>query len=161
MIGPYILTGFAMLIILGFDFMERRIPNQLVLLILFAGIYVHPNISTVTNLLIAIAFFLPFYLIGGIGGGDFKLMMALSALTGYYDSMLIYIFGVIPCIIFISIKKLSEGQFGKFKNDTVFGLKLMAMGQTSQAVKLTSGETVPLGCWLSVGYYIWLIMMAY
>lgn len=141
------------------DYRYRTIINPIVFAILLVGIYQNPNISLLYNVGFAFMFFLPFWATGGLGGGDYKLMMALAALIGVYSSMVVFILGAVPCLVYSVIKKLFQNKelFYAYQRDIVFNIKMVSMGQLSTAAKLSQGESVPLGCWLAFGYYVWLI----
>ena len=67
-----------------YDLRYRRIPNWLNLVALLLGFAVHWN-SLPTALLgvgLALAVYLPLYLLRGMGAGDVKLMLALGAIAG-------------------------------------------------------------------------------
>jgi len=71
-----------------FDIAERRIPNWLVLAALVAGLAFRTTLGTGALLLgllaamLAFGFGLVFYLLGGLGAGDVKLMAALAVFLG-------------------------------------------------------------------------------
>lgn len=156
----FIIAAVVMGVVFYTDYRYRKIYNLLVLVVLALGIYQYHDMSIITNVLFAFAFFLPFWLMGGMGGGDFKLMVALAALLGVYNSFVVFILGSVPCLIYIAIKKLLQNKeaFKAYMRDTVFSLRLSAMGQMGVAAKLAPGESIPLGCWLAIGYYAWLII---
>lgn len=71
------------------DLRERRIPNALVLLGFAAGLILNARAdgiagigSSVLGCAVGLALFLPFMLLGGMGGGDVKLLAALGSLVG-------------------------------------------------------------------------------
>jgi prepilin peptidase CpaA len=74
------------------DLRARRIPNSIVLAGFVAGLTVNALIGGVTGVgsslaggAIGLALFLPFFVLGGMGGGDVKLMAALGSLVGPRD----------------------------------------------------------------------------
>ncbi len=153
----FIIAAIVMGVVFYTDYRYRKIYNPLVLIVLLLGVYQHHDISIVNNMLFAFVVFLPFFLMG-LGGGDFKLMVALAALLGALNSFMVYLIGSVLCLIYITIKKLFKGKeaFKTHMRETVFSTKLSIMGQTKVAGELTPGERIPLGCWLAIGYYIWL-----
>lgn len=153
-----VIAAVVMGIVFYTDYRYREIHNPVVLIILALGVYQHHDILIISNMLFAFMFFLPFWLMGGMGGGDFKLMVALAVLLGVYNSFVVFILGSVPCLIYIAIKKLIENKeaFKAYMRDTVFSLRLSAMGQMGVVAKLVPGESIPLGCWLAIGYYAWL-----
>ena len=76
------------------DIRTRRIPNVLTLGAAFAGMAFHAFTSGVDGALIAgggwgvgVLLFLPFFALGGMGGGDVKLLAALGAWLGPRETM--------------------------------------------------------------------------
>jgi prepilin peptidase CpaA len=74
----------------AFDLKTRKIPNRLIVAGLFCGILMHAlqhGISgicdSVGSALLAGGIFLVFYLLGGMGAGDVKLMAAVASLAGF------------------------------------------------------------------------------
>jgi len=71
------------------DLRSRRIPNALVLSGLIAGLVLNSHVAglagvgaSLAGAGLGLAMFLPFLLLGGMGGGDVKLMAALGSLVG-------------------------------------------------------------------------------
>jgi prepilin peptidase CpaA len=67
---------------------ERRIPNWLTLSGMALGLLIawlnHTLASSIVGLLIGFGFLFIFYVFGGVGGGDVKLMGASGALLGFH-----------------------------------------------------------------------------
>ena len=84
------------------DLRSRTIPNTLVLLGLGLGLglsLVHPDFTFFQSLLGALAgliFFLPFYFLRWMGGGDVKLFSVVGAYAGYAS-----LFWLVPLIVAI------------------------------------------------------------
>lgn len=71
------------------DIHEHRIPNWLVIVVLFTGLVAQVSTNGSTGILLALGglatgllFFLPFYIRGGMGAGDVKLMGAAGSMLG-------------------------------------------------------------------------------
>ena len=71
------------------DLREHRIPNMLVIAVLLLGLTTQLGTDSVTGIIswagglaIGMAIFLPFYIGGGMGAGDVKLMAAVAAFLG-------------------------------------------------------------------------------
>jgi len=93
-------TGFALLALaVGFvacvsDLRSRRIPNVLTFGAALLALVFHGAVGGWNGLLTSaagwfagLALFLPFFLLGGMGGGDVKLLAALGALLGPADAL--------------------------------------------------------------------------
>lgn len=87
------------LIAAGTDLWSRRIPNLLVLAGLFTGFFIAVLTAGLEGLTFALMgaaagfslLLLP-YLLGGMGGGDVKLMMALGAILGPISIFWVFIY---------------------------------------------------------------------
>jgi prepilin peptidase CpaA len=78
-----------MVIAVATDLREHRIPNLLVIAVLLLGLMTQIGTDSVTGiaswaggLAIGMAIFLPFYILGGMGAGDVKLMAATAGFLG-------------------------------------------------------------------------------
>ena len=76
------------------DIRTRRIPNWLTFGAAIAGLLAHTALQGVSGALTAgggwltgLAVFLPFFALGGMGGGDVKLLAALGAWLGAYETL--------------------------------------------------------------------------
>ena len=76
------------------DLRTRRIPNTLTFGAAIAGLLAHTALDGASGALHAgagwltgLAIFLPFFLLGGMGGGDVKLLAALGAWLGAYETL--------------------------------------------------------------------------
>lgn len=74
------------------DVRTRRIPNVLTFGAALAGLIFHLATGSVAGLeqsiagwFVGLLLFLPFFLLGGMGGGDVKLLAALGAWVGFQD----------------------------------------------------------------------------
>src|ERR1041385_7904954 len=83
-----LVLGLVLIVAVYFEMKERRIPNWLTILGMGLGLliaYLHSTAafwSSVGGLVIGFGFLFIFYVFGGIGGGDVKLMGAAGALMG-------------------------------------------------------------------------------
>ena len=64
------------------DLRSRRIPNWLTLSSLILAIAAVPWSQSLPGSLAALAVYIPFFIVGWLGGGDVKLLMALGAWGG-------------------------------------------------------------------------------
>lgn len=76
-----------------FDVRTRRIPNALTLSAAVAGLLYHAATSGVTGVqmagagwLLGLLLLLPYFALGGMGGGDVKLVAALGAWLGPWET---------------------------------------------------------------------------
>jgi prepilin peptidase CpaA len=76
------------------DLRTRRIPNVLTLGAAIAGLVAHVVLDGASGALTAgggwltgLLIFLPFFALGGMGGGDVKLLAALGAWLGAYETL--------------------------------------------------------------------------
>jgi prepilin peptidase CpaA len=91
-----LMIGFAACVT---DVRSRRIPNLLTFGAAVAGIVVHVTLSGWSGFLLSVggwflglALFLPFFVLGGMGGGDVKLLAALGAWLGPRDAFFLAIY---------------------------------------------------------------------
>lgn len=92
------LLGLVALAAAYFDWRERRVPNWLTLAGLIAGLAANVFLAHTAGLWtslkgagIALAIYLPLYLLRGVGGGDLKLMVAIGAIAGPRDWITIWL----------------------------------------------------------------------
>ena len=93
------------------DLRTRRIPNVLTFGAAIAGLVVHTALEGTTGALTAgggwltgLLIFLPFFALGGMGGGDVKLLAALGAWLGPYETLYLALYsaaagGVLAVVI--------------------------------------------------------------
>jgi prepilin peptidase CpaA len=101
------------------DLRSRTISNWLCLFGLIAGLAVHAALQGWSGLggsllgaLIGFAVFLIFFLLGGMGGGDIKLMAAFGAILGKRQIVHAAVFaamvGGVMALIYVAYKKLRQ-----------------------------------------------------
>jgi len=119
-----------------FDYRERRVPNWLTLLGAIAGLTANVFIAQTTGLWtslkgigIALAIYLPLYLLRGVGGGDLKLMAALGAIAGPKNWIVIMLLtslvGGIAALILVTV----QGRLRKTLRNVWVILSSLAMGR--------------------------------
>ena len=86
----------------AWDLKTRRIPNFLTFGAAIAAVLVHLYLSGLTGggwsiagWLVGVAFFLPFFALGGMGAGDVKLLAALGAWLGPGPAVWVALFSLI------------------------------------------------------------------
>jgi prepilin peptidase CpaA len=102
------------------DVRERRIPNVLTFGAAAAALLVHflshgsSGLATAaTGWVIGTAVFLPFFLLGGMGAGDVKLMAALGAWLGPADAFWLAIYASIAGGVAAVVVSLWYGYLGQ------------------------------------------------
>ncbi len=80
------------------DYRWRRIPNIVTLPSIAAGILVHLILGgwnglyfSLSGLILGAGLFVIFYIFGGIGAGDVKLMGAIGSLLGAYQVLVVFV----------------------------------------------------------------------
>jgi len=81
------------------DLRTQRIPNVLTFGAAIAGLVAHTALGGATGALTAssgwltgLIIFLPFFALGGMGGGDVKLLAALGAWLGAYETLYVALY---------------------------------------------------------------------
>jgi prepilin peptidase CpaA len=104
------------LIACAFDLRTRRIPNVLTLGAALAGFAVHTVFAGADGALTAAGgwlagtlLFLPFFMVGGMGGGDVKLLAALGAWLGPRETLWLAVYTGIAGGVLGVIVALGEG----------------------------------------------------
>ncbi len=161
----YFVLGIIMCYICYTDWKERKIYNNAIIAIIACAVWFNiDNMTQVVNgLLISFVFFIPFWIMRGLGGGDFKLLMALGASIGVINSFIVFLLAAIPCIIYVAIKSYmkSREELMALAGDVVFSCKMVSIGQLKTAVDISRREKVRFGCWLCGSYYAWVIIAAF
>lgn len=142
------------------DYTRREVPNWAVLVVLICAVFANffSWKSAVWGFFCPFLFLFPFWIAGGVGGGDLKMISALGAFGGGLAGLYIFIFSSVPCIIVRLIQAVRSDKLAPFVKNTVFAFKMCAAKQFETAVELTSDERIPLGCWLLPGFVIWEVM---
>jgi prepilin peptidase CpaA len=102
------------------DLRTRRIPNALTFGAAIAAISIHAAISGVDGILIGvvgwlvgIALFFPFFALGGLGGGDVKLLGAIGACLGPASTIFVGFYAAIAGGVLAVIVALRSRYLGQ------------------------------------------------
>lgn len=98
------------------DIRSRRIPNVLTFGAGIAGLLFHlvtggrdAGFDSAMGYLAGTAIFLPFFVLGGMGAGDIKLLAALGAWIGPYEVMWLAVYASIAGGVFAVVVGLTHG----------------------------------------------------
>jgi prepilin peptidase CpaA len=156
--------GFVFLVLIiavVWDLRFRRIPNWLTLPVLVFGVGYHTITAGTTGLVFSLlgvavgfGFFLLFYLAGGMGAGDVKLMAAIGSLLGPKDVLFAGAYtaiagGVYAVILLIAIKENRKA----FARYGLMAKALLTTGHFAPIPRDESVKTTPLcyGVAIAVG----------
>lgn len=106
------------------DIRSRKVHNSLVISIFIVAAWAaiqqagaSAALAVGTSLIAAFAFCLPLYLMKAVGGGDFKLMMALSPLLGWADLGWTLVFSLVWAVILGLIMIVLRKEVSSFANN--------------------------------------------
>lgn len=129
----------AIMILLGvdsvIDIRTREIPNLISGAIALTA-FLNFDVSSLWGLIVAVIFFLAALATGKIGGGDVKLIAALSVVCGLWGSFALLLFAQIAMLIFYTIKFVIFKLRGK-----------------------TAGKSLPFVPFIFIGYLISVILI--
>ena len=115
MIGSVIQFA-AISILLGIgsykDIKTREIPNWISVEVLVLAFF-HFNIQNLWGIIVAVIFFSVALATGKIGGGDVKLIAALSVVCGLWGSFALLLFAQISMLIFYGVSVIVQKLRGK------------------------------------------------
>lgn len=150
-----------------FDLRFRRIPNWLTFPAMIAGLAFNTYIGGISGLLLSLGgllvgfgVFIAFYMFGGMGAGDVKLMAAIGSLLGpkevLYVALYTAIAGGIYAIVLMVSRKTNREALSRY------GLMAKALISTGNCAYIPQGEnekTTPLcyGVAIAVGTFIVLV----
>jgi prepilin peptidase CpaA len=155
------LSALIALIAAIYDYKFRRIPNGVTVPAIIAGFVLHSVLggwggfhSSLWGFVLGGGVFLVFYVLGGMGAGDVKLMGGIGALMGADKILAIIILtGLTGGVIAVG-KMIRERSVGA----TIFRCKLIILGN-SRAARIysrnvheyISKDTIPYGIAIAVG----------
>ena len=98
------------------DLRTKRIPNVLTFGAALAGLVAHVALDGANGALTAgggwltgLLIFLPFFALGGMGGGDVKLLAALGAWLGAYDTLYLALYSGVAGGVLAIVVAFSRG----------------------------------------------------
>lgn len=138
-LGAGLLTGLAAA---TEDVWRRQISNWIPLSLLTAGFLIQVLEdgwrgfgSSLSGCALGFAIFLVFYLAGGLGGGDVKLMAAFGALLGptstFTAAWIAAILGAFAAVVYLAWMKLRK--------------------QETSGLSIPYAPAIVLGCWIAMG----------
>ncbi len=148
------------------DIRCRRIPNWLTYSAMLLGIVSHTIIGGMQGFLfgagglfLGLALLILFYLVGGMGAGDVKLMGAVGALLGPTGVFIVFIFtalvGGIYAVILLLVRFRVKGTAARLS--TMFcslmlrtGLPARAVDNNGKITVLNYGVAIAIGVFLSI-----------
>ena len=94
------------------DIKTREIPNWISVGVLISAIF-HFNIQNLWGIIVAVIFFSVALATGKIGGGDVKLIAALSIVCGLWGSFALLLFAQISMLIFYGVSVIVQKLRGR------------------------------------------------
>ena len=94
------------------DIKTREIPNWISVGVLISAFF-HFNIQNLWGLIVAVIFFSVALATGKIGGGDVKLIAALSIVCGLWGSFALLLFAQISMLIFYGVSVIVQKLRGR------------------------------------------------
>ena len=124
----YVATIVIAVVAALWDLRTRRIPNLLTFGAALAALLVNAYLSGLTGLgwsiagwLVGVAFFFPFFALGGMGAGDVKLLAALGAWLGPALAVWVALFSLIAGgVLGLSLSRSATG-IGRRRSSTSCG----------------------------------------
>lgn len=142
-----IALGATLSLAVYWDVRSRRIPNALTVttagvgFLLFAlGGGLHGLILSAQGLLVGFALFILPFAMGGLGGGDVKLAMAIGALTGPETALYVILYGALAGGVIASVILIAHGRFVRTCRGLVQGVWTLATTGTWDAPGLFLGK---------------------
>lgn len=148
------------LIAAGIDLWSRRIPNQLVLVGLMIGLVigaftggidglVNSSVGAITGFCLLL---IPF-IMGGMGGGDVKLMMALGSILGPVSIFWVFVYACLAGGVMSLTVMITSGRLRELAADWLLPMGI-AIAYPRSPVK--QHLTIPYGVAIAVGVIIFI-----
>jgi prepilin peptidase CpaA len=117
-IVPFVVIAIGLVACVS-DVRTRRIPNVLTFGAALAGLLfqivtggVNGALASSSGWLVGVLLFLPFFLLGGMGGGDVKLLAALGAWLGPVETLWLALYATLAGGVLAVLVSLSRGYLG-------------------------------------------------
>ena len=164
----YVLLVFLFLLLVPssvLDFRQHRIPNAITIPIMASAMVYSMYINGLTGfmnsaggLLLGIAFLLPFYICGGMGAGDVKLMGAIGSILGPHGTFIAFLCsavvgGLYALFVLCRSRTLSNiaDRYGMMIRDYLMtGHLTYIPSEPGKLPPLSYGIAISLGTFLSV-----------
>ncbi len=164
---PFVILMTVLLVGVAWDLRFRRIPNWLTLPAISIAIVYHTGVHGMTGFTYSlggvgtgIAVLLPFFLSGGMGAGDVKLLGAVGGLLGPFGACVAFLFtalvGGIYAIVLLALHGDLKPTIIRYK--TILGTFFSAgkflyipPPQSVRKHRLVYGLAIALGTLLSIG----------
>lgn len=156
-LGLYAVLAALLAAAMWTDLRSHRIPNLLVALGLFGGLAGQAVVGGWSGLgegaggaAVGLAALLPFYLMGGMGAGDVKLMAGVGAFLGPIQTLaavaLTLVFGAVMALFVLGIRRGAKESAGQLREMTL-SLALTRRPVTSAETRLqfTYAPAIALG----------------
>ena len=165
---PVIEIGLCALVLTAavYDWRRRRIPNWLVATGLIFGVGLNSFLYETAGLrlallgiALALAIYIPIYVLHGIGAGDVKLMAAVGSILGPAYWIRIFIFTAVAGVLAAAVRVILQGRFRRTMRN--LGVLLTALASfrrphrvaaadldvnSPAALKTPHAVTIALGC---------------
>jgi prepilin peptidase CpaA len=131
------------------DWRSRRIPNWLTLSLAFSGLlqsflfdHAISPADAALGALIGFGLTLPQFALGGIAGGDVKLMTALGAWIGPWPTFLVFVVQAVIGLVIVLTQAAASGQLRTlFRNAGVLTLNVVHVRQLGLEHTKATGQT--------------------
>ena len=143
-----------------YDIVFSRIPNWLTFPAMAFAIGYHVLASGIPGMLLSLAglligfsIFLLFYILGGMGAGDVKLMAAIGALLGprdvFYATLYTAIAGGIYAVVLLAVRKNNRKSFLRF---VVMIKGFLRTGHFIRIPDTDNEKAIPLKYGVAIGF---------
>jgi prepilin peptidase CpaA len=156
-----ILLGIMLGAAVASDMRTRKIPNNLVIAVFVVAMIASLLISgfasawtALASVLTAVAFVLPMYLLRAIGGGDFKLMIAISPLLSWEGVIVVTAASLLWGSLLGVFSAISHGQARQLSQNVV-GILMRVKPKAEKLHKIPYSVAILFG-WItqaSMQYY--------